>query len=67
MERADFCSMPIGELEGLDIAVCPKCGRHGRVQLRLGGGRTYDHVGRPLEPAIAGVHLEIVEWCEVPD
>jgi hypothetical protein len=67
MEPTDFSGMPLGEHEGLRIVVCPKCGRHGRVQLRLGGGRVYDHVARPLEPAIAGAHVEIVEWCEVPD
>ena len=65
VEATDFCRMPAGEREGIEIARCPKCGRHGRVQARLGGGRTFDHVGRPLEPAVAGVHLEIVEWCEV--
>ena len=67
MERTDFSSLPVGEQEGVEIAVCPQCGRHGRVQRRPGGGRTYDHLGRPLEPAIAGVHLEILEWCEVPE
>jgi hypothetical protein len=65
MERTDFCGMPVGEHEGVRIGVCPKCGRHGRVQLRCGGGRMYDHVARPLDPAVAGVHVEIVEWCEV--
>jgi len=67
MERTDFSGMPLGEHEGARIVVCPKCGRHGRVQPRLGGGRMYDHVARPLEPAVAGAVLEIVEWCEVPD
>ncbi len=67
MERTDFGSMALGDHDGQRIAVCPKCGRHGRVQLGHGGGRMYDHVARALEPAIAGVHLEILEWCEVPD
>jgi hypothetical protein len=67
MERTDFCGLPVGEHEGFRIAVCPRCGRHGRVQVRLGGGRVYDHVARPLDRAIAGVHVEIVEWCEVID
>jgi hypothetical protein len=66
MDPTDFCGMPVGEHEGFKIAVCPKCGRHGRVQVRFGMGRIYDHVARPLEPPVAGVHLEIVEWCEVP-
>jgi hypothetical protein len=65
MDRTDFCTMPVGEHEGFRIAVCPQCGRHGRVQLRFGAGLIYDHVARPLEPAVAGVHFEIVEWCEV--
>ncbi len=67
MERTDFSSMPVGDHEGLRIAVCPKCGRHGRVQLRLGGGRMYDHLARLLDPPVAGVHVEIVEWCELPE
>jgi hypothetical protein len=67
MGSTDFRSMPLGDHEGWRIAVCPKCGCHGRVQLRLGGGRVYDHVAAPLRPAVAGVHLEVVEWCEVPD
>ncbi len=65
MERIDFSTMSVGEHDGTHIAVCPKCGRHGRVLPRLGGGRVYDHVGRPLEPSAAGVQLEILEWCEV--
>jgi len=67
MEPTDFSSLPVGEHEGLHIGICPKCGRHGRVQARVGGGRTFDHVTRPLEPAVAGVHVEILEWCEVSD
>ena len=67
MKGIDFRTMPVGVHEGVYIAVCTKCGRHGRVQPRPGGGRVYDHVARPLEPAVAGVHLEIVEWCEVRD
>ena len=65
MEWTYFSILPVGEHQGWRIEVCPKCGRPGRVQLRLCGGRTYDHVARPLEPAVGGVHLEIVEWCEV--
>jgi len=68
MDPADFCSMPVGKhAEGFSIAVCPRCGRHGRVQVHVAGGRVYDHVARPLDPPVAGVHVEIVEWCEVPD
>lgn len=66
MEGIDFCNMPVGERDGVRIVACPKCGRHGRVQWRIGGGRVYDHVARPLVPPEAGVHWEIVEWCEVP-
>jgi hypothetical protein len=61
----DFSSLREGEHDGFRIAICPECGRPGRVQPRHGGGSVYDHVARPLEPAVAGVHLEIVEWCEV--
>jgi hypothetical protein len=67
MEGIDFSTMPVGEHDGLRIVVCPRCGRHGRVLPRLGGGRVYDHVARSLEPGVAGVHLDIVEWCEVPE
>jgi hypothetical protein len=67
MDATDFCSMPVGQHGTLRIVVCPICGRHGRVQPRPGGGRVYDHVGRALETAVAGVHVEIVEWCEVPE
>ena len=68
MDPTDFCSMPVGtQDDGCAIAVCPRCGRHGRVQVRVAGGRVYDHVSRPLVPPVAGVHIEIVEWCEVPD
>ena len=67
MDATDFCAMPVGNHAGVRIARCPKCGRHGRVQGRAGGGRVYDHVVRPLEPPVAGVHVEIVEWCEVPE
>jgi hypothetical protein len=67
MDRIDFCTMPVGEYEGARIAVCPECGRHGRVRARIGGGRAYDHVALPLEPAVAGVHHDIVDWCEVPE
>jgi hypothetical protein len=66
MDRTDFCTMAVGEYEGFRIAVCPRCGRPGRVQMRVGSVRIYDHVAHPLEPAVAGVHLEVVEWCEVP-
>jgi hypothetical protein len=65
MEWTDFSTLRVGEHDGFRIAVCPKCGRHGRVQPRHGGGRMYDHVARPLEPAVAGARLEIIEWCEV--
>jgi hypothetical protein len=65
MGAIDFCRMPVGEHEGVRIAICPKCGRHGRVQPRLGGGRVYDHVAEALEPAVAGVHFDVLEWCEV--
>ena len=65
MAEIDFRSMPVGEHDGTHIALCPKCGRHGRVLPRLGGGRVYDHVARPLEPNAAGTQLEILEWCEV--
>lgn len=68
MEDLDFSSMPVGEHgDGSRIDVCPKCGRHGRVQPRLGGGRVYDHLARPLEPPVAGAHFDIVEWCEVTE
>jgi hypothetical protein len=67
MEPTDFCGMPLGKQGDFRIEVCPKCNRPGRVQPRAGGGRVYDHVARPLEPAVAGVHLEIVEWCEVAE
>jgi len=53
----DFSSLCEGEHDGFRIAICPKCGRPGRVQPRHGGGSVYDHVARPLEPAVAGVHL----------
>ena len=66
MKDVDFSTMPVGECDdGSRIDVCPRCGRRGRVQARLWGGRVYDHVARPLEPPVAGVHLDIVEWCEV--
>jgi len=65
MEGVDFCGIPVGEHEGVRIAVCPKCGRHGRVLRRAWGGWVYDHVVRALEEGVAGVHLEIVEWCDV--
>ncbi|HJQ83242.1 MAG TPA: hypothetical protein VKA21_04150 [Candidatus Binatia bacterium] len=67
MDTTDFVSLPVGRHDGVSIAVCPMCGRHGRVQRAPGGGRVYDHVGRVLEPAVAGVHVEIIEWCEVGD
>jgi len=67
MDGIDFCRMPVGNHGGFRIVVCPKCGRHGRVLPRLGGGRVYDHVADPLEPAVAGVHFDVVEWCEVPE
>ncbi len=66
MRRIDFSRMPVGEFDGTHIAVCPTCGRHGRVLPRLGGGLVYDHVARPLEPSAAGIQLEILEWCEMP-
>ncbi len=65
MEGVDFSKMPLGERDGVRIAICPKCGRHGRVVPRPGGGRMYDHVTQPLEPAVAGCHEDIVDWCEV--
>jgi hypothetical protein len=65
MECLDFTTTPAQEHEGWPIAECPRCGRRGRVQPRAGGGHIYDHVSRPLEPGIAGVHTEVVEWCEV--
>ena len=67
VDRTDFSRMPVGKHEDLHIAVCPRCGRPGRVQPRFGGGRVYDHVARPLEPAVAGVEIEVLEWCEVPE
>jgi len=67
VDRTDYCAMPVGEHEGLRIGLCPKCGRNGRVQRRAGGGRVYDHVLRPLDPPVAGVRVEIVEWCEVSE
>ena len=67
MEGIDFSRMPVGEHDGVHIAVCPKCGRHGRVLPRLGGGRVYDHVAHSVEPGVAGVHFDIVEWCDVPE
>jgi len=67
MERTDFCSMPVGLHGEIRIAVCPKCGRHGRVQIRLGGGRVYDHVGQLLDTPVAGVRVDILEWCEGPE
>jgi len=67
MDPTDFCALPVGDHEGVRIACCPKCGRHGRVQLRAGGGLIYDHLLRPLEPPVAGLHVEIVEWCDVPE
>jgi hypothetical protein len=64
MGVTDFSRMPAGRHEDFSIAVCPKCGRNGRVERRPGGGRVYDHVASPLEPAVGGVHVEIIEWCE---
>ncbi len=66
MDGADFTTMPRGEHDGVQIARCPTCGRPGRTRPRVGGGREYHHVTRPLEPGIAGCHVEIVDWCEVP-
>jgi hypothetical protein len=65
MGPVDFSTMPLGEHEGARIVVCPKCGRHARVQLRCGGGWMYDHLALPLDPGVAGAHLDVVEWCEV--
>jgi hypothetical protein len=67
MELTDFCGMPLGKQGEFRIALCPRCNRHGRVQGLPGGGRVYDHVARAIDPAVAGVRLEILEWCEVPD
>ena len=67
MELTDFCGMPLGKQGEFHIALCPKCNRHGRVQGLPGGGRVYDHVARSVEPVVAGVRLEILEWCEVPE
>jgi hypothetical protein len=43
------------------------CGRHGRLFGWRGGRETYDHVIRELDVPVAGVHFEVVEWCDIPE
>jgi hypothetical protein len=64
---AQFTDLPVGEHRSWQIAVCPKCGRHGRLFGWRGGRQTYDHVIRELDVPVAGVHFEVVEWCDIPE